>query len=120
MRRGGGLSVTLNDEILISFRQRPTATPGPCSIWWSTPLSLPEENATCPTSRPHSARDQAARHDKGMGTASHEYALRSSNRSAAAIRCAALYYLACLLEGGEDPQPGPPRLIPSASEDGAG
>ena len=82
-RRGGPFRHPERRDPVISFRRRPTATPGPCSTWWSTPRPCRRRNATCPTSRPPCPRSWPA--TTRMGTAITNTPQRSSNRSAAAI-----------------------------------
>lgn len=87
-----------------------------------TLLNLVEHAATLPAERRDLAAIKAtlpevlARHDKD-GDSHYEYASALIKSIRGSDPDAALYYLACLLEGGEDPRFICRRLILSASED---
>lgn len=77
--------------------------------------TLPED-ARSPENLPRALPDGIIRHDRG-GDSHYELASALIKSIRGSDADAALYYLACLLEGGEDPAFVCRRLILSASED---
>lgn len=109
------LSVTLNDEILDFLS---TAAHGDARTMLNLveyASSLPEEKRNLPHVKA-TLPEIMARHDKD-GDSHYEYASALIKSIRGSDPDAALYYLACLLEGGEDPRFICRRLILSASED---
>ena len=114
-RGAAALSVTLNDEILDFLS---TAAHGDARTMLNLveyASSLPEEKRNLPHVKA-TLPEIMARHDKD-GDSHYEYASALIKSIRGSDPDAALYYLACLLEGGEDPRFICRRLILSASED---
>ena len=114
-RGAAALSVTLNDEILDFLS---TAAHGDARTMLNLveyAASLPEEMRE-PEQLKSALPEVMMRHDKD-GDSHYELASALIKSIRGSDPDAALYYLACLLEGGEDPRFICRRLILSASED---